>query len=51
MTVEPLAEVPSISGTNGFPAPPPWDSLTVTMTVKMTDGREASASAPLVIVI
>jgi len=33
----------------GFPAPPPRDSLTVTVTVRMTDGREASASAPLVI--
>jgi hypothetical protein len=35
----------------GFPAPPPRDSLTVTVTVRMTDGREASASAPVVIVI
>ena len=35
----------------GFPAPPPRDSLTVTVTVKMTDGREASASAPLAIVL
>ena len=35
----------------GFPAPPPRDSLTVTVTIRMTDGREASASAALVVVI
>ncbi len=34
----------------GFPAPPPRDSLTVTGIVRLTDGREASASAPLVVV-
>ena len=34
----------------GFPPPPPRDSLTVIATVTLTDGRQASASAPLTIV-
>ena len=34
----------------GFPAPPQRDSLTLTVIVRMTDGREASATTPLVVV-
>ena len=34
----------------GFPPPPPRDSLTVIATATLTDGRQASASAPLTIV-
>ena len=33
----------------GFPPPPPRDALTLTVTARLTDGREASASAPLTI--
>ena len=41
----------SVDSGIGFPAPPPRDSLAVTVTIRMTDGREASASAALVVVI
>ena len=37
----------SIEAGIGFPPPPPRDALTVIATAKLTDGREASASAPL----
>ena len=34
----------------GFPPPPPRDALTIIATATLTDGRQASASAPLTIV-
>ena len=39
----------SVEAGIGFPPPPPRDALTVIATARLTDGREASASAPLTI--
>jgi len=39
----------SIEAGIGFPPPPPRDALTVVATARLTDGREATATAPLTV--